>query len=131
MFRRIERAPAEGERPPSRWVPKRATNIGRNHLPSAAVLPMMKVRAMMKKTLTLVIAAQAAAALALLLVATFELTPGPAVAAQTATAEKTPVRQTSADDCSKATWPNIPQHCLDNSSGAGRTVSAVVVIPDN
>lgn len=86
----------------------------------------------MKKTLILVIAAQAAGAVALLLlVAAFELTPGPAIAAQTATAEKTPVRKTSADDCKTATWPNIPQHCLDNGAGAGRTVSAVVVIPDN
>lgn len=131
MFRRIERAPALGERPPSRRVPKGSTNIGRNHLPSGAVLPMMKVRAMMKKTLTLVIAAQAAGALALLMAAGFELTPGPAVAAQTAAIEKPPVRKTSADDCSKATWPNIPQHCLDNSSGAGRVVSAVVSIPNN
>jgi hypothetical protein len=92
---------------------------------SATVLPMMKVRAMMKK---LVIAA---GALALLMAAAFEMTPGRAVAAQTAAVEKAPVRKTSADDCSKATWPDIPQHCLDNSAGAGRTVSAVVVIPDN
>jgi hypothetical protein len=99
--------------------------IGRNHLPSAAVLPTMK------KTLTLVIVAQAAGALVLLMAAAFDLTPGPAAAAQSVAVEKAPVQKSSADDCGKATWPNIPQHCLDNSAGAGRTVSAVVVIPNN
>lgn len=94
-------------------------------MPLAAVLPVMK------KTLTLMIVAQAAAAIALLMGAAFEMMPGPAVASQTATVEKAPARKISADDCKTATWPNIPQHCLDNSSGAGRTVSAVVFIPNN
>ncbi|WP_421917006.1 hypothetical protein [Mesorhizobium sp.] len=83
----------------------------------------------MKKTLTFVIVAQAAGALALLVAAGWEMMPGPAVAAQAVAMEKASVPKP--DDCSKATWPNIPQKCLDTSSGAGRTVSAVVVIPNN
>jgi len=85
----------------------------------------------MKKTLTLVILAQAAGALALLMAAGFEMMPGAAVAAQPATVAKAPAEKTSAHDCGKATWPNIPQQCLDNSAGAGRTLSAVVFISDN
>lgn len=91
----------------------------------------------MKKTLTLAIVAQAAGALALLTVAAFEFMPGPAVAAmpgaavaaQTVTSRK--AEKASAADCDKATWPNIPAHCLDSRSDPNRKVSAVISIPNN